>query len=547
MSLILGAVDIISITVKVISLFRKQYKRIKKYYHVIWQKPQKIKLKQLFKLRKYRKYYYSRETDKRITACLERKEDVAIIGKPLSGKTRAAFEALKAVNHPYAVTIFKNVDIEEDFLLPLNLRWKRTKLVVIDDLQDLAKRKNFKLLIEYIQRKDCVLLVTCRSGEDLDYAKAVLNDIRFPFEYLFGDNEIELKDIDQKLAKEIAEKHLNIPWESVKHRFNGTFGSILLRLSEMKNRFYQCSLEQKSILRALRKMHLSGIYREKEVFVKEWIRTICLKEEYEWRDYEWNEFLAKLHKKEFLILTKENVFAEEAYLETIVTIVEKLSTLDLFKEMLETFQRIPEALVLLGNRSGSLGSRTKDTTSLKISIQAFEEALKIYTIDNHPVQYAMTMNNLGTAYSDLSYVRDKENNLTRAIHAYDEALKIRTIDNYPIQYAMTMNNQGTAYSKLSDVRDKKNNIAEAIQAYDEALKIRTTDNYPLDYAMTMYNLGLTFLELAVECDKKSNCMKADKAFQNALKIFTVIAFPEYNKLINKTLKNLSKFCQNYKD
>ena len=86
-------------------------------------------------------------------------------------------------------------------------------------------------------------------------------------------------------------------------------------------------------------------------------------------------------------------------------------------------------------------------------------------------------------------MRDKEPNLKQAIDAYQEALKISTIESYPIDYATIQTNLGNTYRKLADVRDKEPNLKQAINAYQEALKIRTIRSYPIDYATTQNDLG----------------------------------------------------------
>ncbi len=63
----------------------------------------------------------------------------------------------------------------------------------------------------------------------------------------------------------------------------------------------------------------------------------------------------------------------------------------------------------------------------------------------------MTQNNLGNAYRIFSSVRDSEENLIRAINAYQEAQLIRTRDLFPVDYAMTLSNLGIAYKSLSKV------------------------------------------------------------------------------------------------
>jgi len=47
-----------------------------------------------------------------------------------------------------------------------------------------------------------------------------------------------------------------------------------------------------------------------------------------------------------------------------------------------------------------------------------------------------------------------------------------------MDYAMTQNNIGTAYSKLAEVEEKALNCKKAIEAYKNALKIFTENSYP---------------------------------------------------------------------
>ena len=109
------------------------------------------------------------------------------------------------------------------------------------------------------------------------------------------------------------------------------------------------------------------------------------------------------------------------------------------------------------------------------AINKYEDVLNLITPNNLPVKYALTQNNLGTAYSDLADVRNKESNLEKAINAFNETLKIRTVEKYPIDYAETQNNLGVAYWGLADVRDKESNLEKSINAYNEALKICTVE------------------------------------------------------------------------
>lgn len=110
-----------------------------------------------------------------------------------------------------------------------------------------------------------------------------------------------------------------------------------------------------------------------------------------------------------------------------------------------------------------------------LAIQYLETALENINITDHPQEYAMLQNNLGNALQYLPNSRPIENNL-RAITAYDEALKVRTHENTPIEYAKTICNKANALLNLPDNLDNPNlgnpqNILQAKNYYQQALEI----------------------------------------------------------------------------
>jgi hypothetical protein len=52
----------------------------------------------------------------------------------------------------------------------------------------------------------------------------------------------------------------------------------------------------------------------------------------------------------------------------------------------------------------------------------------------------MTQNNLGDTYLTLAEVRDKEANAQNAINAYQEALKVYTAEKFPTKYSRAQRN-----------------------------------------------------------------------------------------------------------
>jgi len=71
----------------------------------------------------------------------------------------------------------------------------------------------------------------------------------------------------------------------------------------------------------------------------------------------------------------------------------------------------------------------------------------------------------------LSEVRDSERNLKLAIEAFKEALTMFTKKDHPIECAVVNENLGNAYLVLATVRDRKQNLGLAVQTYNEALTV----------------------------------------------------------------------------
>jgi tetratricopeptide (TPR) repeat protein len=82
-----------------------------------------------------------------------------------------------------------------------------------------------------------------------------------------------------------------------------------------------------------------------------------------------------------------------------------------------------------------------------------EEALTIYNdllkvaLSKKEV-YGYINNQRGICYYNLAMLKDTEENITRAIQAYEEALKIYTVEKYAVAYAETQHNLERAKHQL---------------------------------------------------------------------------------------------------
>ena len=91
---------------------------------------------------------------------------------------------------------------------------------------------------------------------------------------------------------------------------------------------------------------------------------------------------------------------------------------------------------------------------LSEAVEAYRQALTVYTRDDLPQEWATTQNNLGGALWALGQRLGGPEGLRRlneAVEAYRQALTVRTRDDLPQDWALTQNNLGTALRPWASV------------------------------------------------------------------------------------------------
>jgi CHAT domain-containing protein len=183
---------------------------------------------------------------------------------------------------------------------------------------------------------------------------------------------------------------------------------------------------------------------------------------------------------------------------------------------------IAAVIVTLGNLIGQfpLGSRL---VNLEIAIACYLQALEVYTRADFPEDWAMTQNNLATAYSD-KITGNRAENIDRAIACYLQALEVRTRADFPENWAMTQNNLATAY--YDRIRgEKAENIEIAIASYIAALEVYTREAFPEQWATTQNNLATAYLN-RIRGERADNIERAIASYIAALEVRTREAFPQ---------------------
>ncbi|MEK6570481.1 MAG: hypothetical protein AABZ61_03865, partial [Bacteroidota bacterium] len=101
--------------------------------------------------------------------------------------------------------------------------------------------------------------------------------------------------------------------------------------------------------------------------------------------------------------------------------------------------RLEVAFTLAGALS-TYGEQSGDSEALIEAVGAYREALKEYTREKVPLQWAMTQNNLGAALQTLGERESGTGYLDQAVVAYREALKVFTPENASYYYEQSKQN-----------------------------------------------------------------------------------------------------------
>ncbi|WP_370573212.1 hypothetical protein [Methanomethylovorans sp.] len=502
---------------------KKQQKPFKRK----WISGTKLEPEDLLENRPYYKYR-PREEDDILRNLLLEEKSVLVKGVALAGKTRTVFEVLKSMGSLADVTIPHPDDIDSGDYPFADNYGMNIEVVILDDLDRFVEKSNFEKLLEIIRAKNFIIVATCQTGERFE-----LLDKKLDIETVFAKNIIDIGHFSTDEAQRIAERE-NITWEDID--FDGTIGSVFLKLHEMQRRYNALIEREQEILRIIKKLHIAGIYEGKHIFAYDWVETVYSKDHPD-TGLDWEQVLGPLKSSELVSAPEEKkIHVEEVYLEKIVKLSETTSKLSILKEMSDTFSLNHAVLTGIGDTASSNSLiRIQKAEYAKAAIKAYGEALKLRTLEEFPLDHAKIRKSLGMVYRNLAAVEERKNNLEKAIKAYEEALKVYTLEEFLMDHAMTWNNMGLAYADLAGIEERHKNLETAMKAYEEALKVTTLKEFPIQYAMTRKNLGMAYSSMADLEETKVNLEKATKAYGEALEIFESLKLLHHAKIVDNYL------------
>jgi hypothetical protein len=176
------------------------------------------------------------------------------------------------------------------------------------------------------------------------------------------------------------------------------------------------------------------------------------------------------------------------------------------------------------------------------SLEAFQEALRIFTKEETPEIFAEIHHSLGVLYAEMPD-EDKKRSVWAALSStsFKEALSFYTKEAYPYEYATICNNYANAMTNYPQMK-KADNYQKALELYKEALDVRTAESLPYERALTLIN----YLEaswLVGNEDDTFNQERYEEMLEKALEVKQLVSDEKLREEAERHLKDLEKLKQ----
>ena len=417
----------------------------------------------------YYDFYLSRESDPEIEKSLQGKNLAFISGMPNIGKTRGAYQMAKKLEGWYLLKPpYERIDLQN---LKFPFLFSRKRIVLfLDDLEKYVGKFNLDELINTLKKgcKELKVITTCRSGKEFDQVfgqkemATLLSQCK--------SNRIEPKKLNEEEERDLAE---GIGKKLEEIISDGTPGSIVLGLDQMKKIYMELEDEPRSIL------HILKLLREANIFIwtEELVKNIAKSRIFglEGKSYEWDNWIKTLYENGFIEKSNNKVrISHDSYLD------DRFIDFHISNEILI---ELKEELFILkdGENLFYLGSSFYYRKNIEESFDCLQKAVQIIP------DAANAHNNLGILLKGLKRYPEAEKE-------YREALRVNPDDAKP-------------HYNLGNLLKDLKRYPEAEKEYREALRVNPDD------AEAYGNLGLLFIEMGRKDEAKKEMQKARDLFK----------------------------------
>ena len=164
---------------------------------------------------------------------------------------------------------------------------------------------------------------------------------------------------------------------------------------------------------------------------------------------------------------------------------------------------------------------------LRRAVAHLRQAVKLFDQSTDLFTQSLVNRNLGNALCQLGKVEE-------GMEHFASALSHFTLDNHPLEYGGTQQDMGDAHRLLMTGR-RTFRLRQAMAYYTEAARVHEQEIFPEDFADTQLGLAIGHRQLAIHEGPEPHYALSIKCYENALRVFTAEDFPFYHRVITDIL------------
>ncbi|WP_322490227.1 hypothetical protein [Chloroflexus sp.] len=149
---------------------------------------------------------------------------------------------------------------------------------------------------------------------------------------------------------------------------------------------------------------------------------------------------------------------------------------------------------------------------LQAAVRCYQEALRFYRRETHPLEFAFIQNNLALAY--LAMPMTEAGDRLRgaiAVQALRAALSVYDPDQHPHEWTSARLNLANALQYVHSARPAEH-LLEAVAIYEDLLQRRDSAADPAGYARILANLGNALAHLGIFAEARERLLQAEHLF-----------------------------------
>jgi tetratricopeptide (TPR) repeat protein len=125
----------------------------------------------------------------------------------------------------------------------------------------------------------------------------------------------------------------------------------------------------------------------------------------------------------------------------------------------------------------------EDSKLLKTAVDAYTNALLVWSREESPQDWMTTMHQLGATFHTYGKLLQGNRTFQKSVVAYKNALAVLDADNYAVELTATHNNRGAVLHHLGEAEENPERLEEAIKSYKKALTVSMEQQLPFHLAV----------------------------------------------------------------